>query len=47
MFGVSVESIIETVATLENKATHDFYGLSSFILKKIMMSKRKGLSYLS
>ena len=46
LFGVSVESIIETVATLENKATHDFYGLSSFILKKIISSIARPLSYI-
>ena len=38
-YGVSVEDIINIVASLENKTSQNIFGISSFVLKKVQTNK--------
>ena len=46
-YGVSVEDIINTVASLENKTSQDIFGISSFFLKKVIKSIARPLAYIA
>ena len=45
--GVSVEGIINAVASLENKTRQDIFGISSFFLKKVIKSIARPLAYIA